>query len=86
MELQLQHQSFQYLGLISFRTDWFDLLDSQESSLTPQFKSINYSALSFLYGPTLTVIHDTEKTIALIIQIFVGKVMSLLLIYYLGFS
>ena len=61
LELQLQHQSFQYLGLISFRTDWFDLLDSQESSLTPQFKSINYSALSFLYGPTLTSIHDHWK-------------------------
>ena len=32
--------------------------DSQESFLTPQFKSINSSALSFLYRPTLTSIHD----------------------------
>ena len=32
--------------------------DSQESSPTPQFKSINSSALSFLYSPTLTSIHD----------------------------
>ena len=32
--------------------------DSQESSPTPQFKSINSSALNFLYGPTLTFIHD----------------------------
>ena len=32
--------------------------DSQESSPTPQFKSINSSALSFLYRPTLTTIHD----------------------------
>ena len=32
--------------------------DSQESSPTPQFKSINSLALSFLYGPTLTSIHD----------------------------
>ena len=31
--------------------------DSQESSLTPQFKSINSSALSFLYSPTLTSIY-----------------------------
>ena len=31
---------------------------SQESSLAPQFKSINSSALSLLYGPTLTSIHD----------------------------
>ena len=35
--------------------------DSQESSPTPQFKSINCSALSFLYGPTLTSIHDYWK-------------------------
>ena len=32
--------------------------DSQESSPTPQFKSINSSVLSFLYSPTLTSIHD----------------------------
>jgi len=32
--------------------------DSQESSPTPQFKSINSPALSFLYSPTLTFIHD----------------------------
>ena len=35
--------------------------DSQESSPTPQFKSINSSALSFLYGPTFTSIHDYLK-------------------------
>ena len=35
--------------------------DSQESSPTPQFKSISYSALSLLYGPTLTSIHDYWK-------------------------
>ena len=42
--------------------DWFplDLLEVQETlkSPTPQFKSINFSALSFLYSPTLTPIHD----------------------------
>ena len=32
--------------------------DSQESSPTPQFKSINSSVLSFLYSPTFTSIHD----------------------------
>ena len=52
--------------------------DSQESSLTPQFKSINSSVLSFLYSLTLSSIHDYWKTIALTRQIFVGKVMSLL--------
>ena len=35
--------------------------DSQESSPTPQFKSINSSGLSFLYSPTLTSIHDYWK-------------------------
>ena len=54
--------SNEYSGLISFRIDWFDLFvvqrDSQESSPTPQFKSINSLALSFLYGLTLTFIHD----------------------------
>ena len=35
--------------------------DSQESSPTPQFKSINFSTLSLLYGPTLTSIHDYWK-------------------------
>ena len=35
--------------------------DSQESSLLPQFKSINSLALSFLHSPTLTSIHDHWK-------------------------
>ena len=63
--------------------DWLDLLavqgtHSQESSPTPQFKSINSLVLSFLYSPTLTSIHDYWKTIVLTRQTFVGKVMSLL--------
>ena len=37
--------------------------DSQESSPTPQFKSINSSALSFLYSLTLTSIHDYWKNL-----------------------
>ena len=35
--------------------------DSQECSPTPQFKSINSSALSFLHSSTLTSIHDHWK-------------------------
>ena len=54
--------SSEYSGLISFRMDWLDLLAVQgtlkESSATSQFKSINSLALSFLYGLTLTSIHD----------------------------
>ena len=44
-------------------TGWISLQsrDSQESSPTPQFKSINSSALSFLYSPTLTSIRDYWK-------------------------
>ena len=66
LEFQLQHQFFQWI----FSTDFFwDGLvgspcsprDSQESSPTPQFKSINSLALSFLYSPTLTSIHDYWK-------------------------
>ena len=60
--------SSEYSGLISFSIDWFDLLavqgtlksprDSQESSPTPRFKSINSLPLSLLYGPALITIHD----------------------------
>ena len=56
--------SNEYSGLIFFRIDFFNLLavhGTLKSSLTPQFKSINSFALSFLYGPTLTFIHDYWK-------------------------
>ena len=54
--------SNEYSQLISFRMDWLESLrDSQESSPTPQFKSINSLALSFLHSPTLTSIHDHRK-------------------------
>ena len=53
--------------------------DSQESSPTPQFKSINSSALSFLHGPTLTSIHDHRKNHSLDWMDLSGEVMSLLL-------
>ena len=57
--------SSEYSVLISFRVDWLDLPEvqgsSQECSLTPQFRSINSSALRFLYGPTLTYIHEYWK-------------------------
>ena len=66
LEFQLHHQSFQWTP----RTDllWYGLAgspcsptDSQESSPTPQFKSINSSALSFLYRPALTSVYDYWK-------------------------
>ena len=58
-------------GLISFRMDWLDLLAVQgtlksllqhhSTKATPPFKSINSSALNFLYSPTPTSIHDYWK-------------------------
>jgi len=72
--------SNKYSGLISFWLVGSPCCprDSQESSLTPQFKSINSSGFNLLYDPTLTSILDYCKTIALTIRTFVGKVMSLL--------
>ena len=66
LEFQLQHHCLQ-------RNPRADLLqnglggspcspgNSQEYSPTPQFKSINSLALSFLHSPTLTSIHDHRK-------------------------
>ena len=58
LELQLQHQSFQWIFRVDALIDCFWSLcwprDFQESSLTPQFKSIDSMVLSLLYGPTLT--------------------------------
>ena len=56
--------SNEHPGLISFRMDWLDhhaVQGTQESSPTPQFKSINSLALNFLHSPTLTSIHDHRK-------------------------
>ena len=83
LEFQLLHQSFQWI----FRTDFLQNglvgspcspRDSQEFAPTPEFKSINSSALSFLYSPTLTPYTTTEKTIVLTRRTFVVKVISLL--------
>ena len=56
--------SNEFLGLIFFRIDWFDLLEVQgtlKSLPKPQCKSINSSVLSLLYGPIITSIHDHWK-------------------------
>ena len=75
--------SKEHPGLISFRMDWLDLLAVQgtlESIL--QHRS---SELSVLWHSAFFMVQlshpymTTGKTIALIRQIFVGKVMSLLL-------
>ena len=63
LEFQLQHHSFQWIFRTEFLKDWLvysicNPKDSEASSLTSQFKSINSSVPSFLYSPTLICIHD----------------------------
>ena len=56
--------SNEHPGLISFGTDWLDLLAVQvtlKSPPTPQFKTINSSVLNFLCSQTLTSLHDHWK-------------------------
>ena len=74
----------EYSGLISFRTDWFDLL-----AVHGTFKSLlqHHSLKTLvLWRSAFSMIQlshtymTTGKTIALIIQTYTGKVMSLLLI------
>ena len=62
LEFQHQHQSFQWMLRTNFLKDGLvgspcSPRDSQESSPTPQFKSINSSVLNFLCSPTFTSIH-----------------------------
>ena len=83
LEFQLLHQSFQWTTRPDLLEDGLvgspcSPRDSQEFSPTPQFKSIHTLVFSFLYSPTLTSICDYWKTIALIRQTFVDKVMSVL--------
>ena len=63
LEFQLQHQSLQRNPRADFLQNGLvrSPCRSQESSPTPQFKSINSLALSFLHSPTLTSIHDHWK-------------------------
>ena len=74
--------SNEYSGLTFFRIDWFDLLAVQGTLKNllqhHSSKASISSMLSFLYGPTLTSIHDTGKAILLTTWTFVRKVMSLL--------
>ena len=75
--------SNEYSGLISFRIDWLDLLAVQ-GTLKSVFQH-NSSKASILQRSVFFIVQlsrpymTTGKTIALTRQIFVGKVMSLLL-------
>ena len=83
LECQLQHQSYQkYSGLISFRINWLDLLVVQ--GILKSLLRHHSSKASVLRHSTFFIIQlsypymTTGKTIALTVQAFVGKVMSLL--------
>ena len=63
----LELQSFQWIFRVDFLFSWLVWSPccprgSQESSPVPQFESINSSAISLLYGSTLTsIINDCQK-------------------------
>ena len=64
--LEVQHQYFQWIVRVDFLCDWLIWSpccprNSEESSPALQFKSINFSVLSFLYGSTFTSVHDYRK-------------------------
>ena len=80
--------SNEYSGLISFRMDWFDLLAAQGT-----LKSLlqHHSSRASILQPSAFFIVQLShpymtagKSIALTVQTLVSKVMSLLLIHYLG--
>ena len=83
VELQFQHQSFQWIFRVDFLWDWLVWSsccpkDSQESSPAPQFKSTNSLVFILLCVQLSHPYMTTGKTIALTIWTFVGKMMSLL--------
>ena len=82
LKLQFQYQSFQWIfRMISFRIDWFDLHEVQEtlnSLLQHQLKSISSSSCSFT-NQLSHLYMTTGKTIALTKRTSEGKVISLLL-------
>ena len=87
LKFQLQHQFFQWI----FRVDWLVWSpccprDSQESSPTPQFKSISSLVLSLF---TIQLSHPymtTGKAIALLYRPLLAKRCLWFLIHCLGFS
>ena len=92
LEFQLQHQSFQWTPRTDLLQDGLvgspcSPRDSQESSPTPQFKSINFSVLSFLHSSALTSIYDHWKNHSLHqMDLCWQSNVSAFLICYLGWS
>ena len=91
LEFQLQHQSFQWTPRADLLYDGLvgspcSQRDSQGSSPTPQFKSINCLAFSFLYSPALTSIHDHWKNHSLDQTEFCWQSNVSVFLYGLGWS
>ena len=83
MELQFQLSSFnEHSGLISFRVDWLDLLAVQGTLKSllqnPNSKASVLWCSAFFVVQFLCACMTTGKTMALIIQTFVGTMTSLL--------
>ena len=83
LELQLQHQSFQWIfRLILFRIDWFDLLavpGTLKSFLQHYSSKVSILQQAAFFMVQLSHMYMTSgKDIALTTWIFVGKVMCLL--------
>ena len=78
LELQLHYQSFYWIGLISFRIDWFDLFLFTSLLQHQSSKSSILQCLAFFMVQLSHLYMTTGKTIALTRWTFVGKAMSLL--------
>ena len=92
LEFQLRHQSFQWTPRTDLLQDGLvgspcSPRDSQESSPTLQFKSINFSVLNFLHSSALTSTHDHWKNHSLDqMDLCWQSNVSAFLICYLGWS
>ena len=78
LELELQHQSFQWIFRTDFLNNWLvgspcSPRDSQECSPTPQFKTINCSCSAFFIVQLSYPYMTTRKTIALTRQTLSAK-------------
>ena len=83
IEISTSVSVLQWILMVDVFQDWLvwsscSPRDSQQSSPVRHFESISCWVLSFLYGPALTSLHDSAKTIVLTIWTLVGTVMILL--------
>ena len=97
--LENQLQYFQWIFRVNFLQDWLVWSscrprNSQESSPAPQFKSINSSVFTLLYGPTLTSVHESWKKpylwlyrpLLAIFNILLSNILSRFIIAFLPWS